>query len=172
MIVFLIEFSVMQSMLWVSCKSIKPLLLSVFLVALVITLCRFPIVLNVSHSLPQKIFVVDAGDLSLRTNDFVVFKASNLPNMPNGYKVIKKVMGVFGDKFKVQDNVLYKNGQQISKIYYTKAYWGKIQPIASITVPKDCFFMMGTAKTSFDSRYKDFGIVCKNLIIGRAYPYF
>lgn len=132
----------------------------------------FNFVVNYTHSLPQKIFIVKVGDKVLNRGDYVVFKSLGLPNTVNGVRVIKKVVGINGDEITVKDNSVYINNKYLTKIYSTSAVWGKIHPINNTKIPAGCFFLMGTAKTSFDSRYMEFGLICKKQIIGKAYPYF
>lgn len=148
------------------------ILLSVVLILGFLLLGRYNLVVNYTHSLPQKIFIVDKKDNDLHVGNYVAFRSYGLPNISNNHRILKVIKGVAGDQITVKDNYVLINNNPIAKIYYKMAFWGKINPIESTVIPKDCYFMSGIATTSFDSRYKEFGLICKKLIVGRAYPLF
>ena len=145
---------------------------TLFFIALYALFCRYNVLFNYTHSLPQKIFIVDVGNKNLKVGDYAAFHSEHLPNTLNGMKIIKIISGVQGDVVDVKDNEVFINNKYLTKIYTRKAIWGEITPIDKTVIPKDCYFMEGTARTSFDSRYKEFGLICKDQIIGKAFPYF
>jgi type IV secretory pathway protease TraF len=42
----------------------------------------------------------------------------------------------------------------------------------NMIIPADCYFVHGQQQPSFDSRYKEFGLICKQQIYGKTYPVF
>jgi signal peptidase I len=90
--------------------------------------------------------------------------------------LIKRVIGLAGDKVEIHDCVVSVNGSKISEPYLNKNDLARQDPIlrcgtpemASITVPDGDVFVMGDNRPeSFDSRR--FGPIAKSHIIGRAF---
>jgi signal peptidase I len=88
---------------------------------------------------------------------------------------IKRVIGCPGDKIKVENKILYRNGNPVDEKYVihndTSGFNVPDNPrdyVTEFTVPKDYYFVMGDNRdSSFDSRY--WGFVNKNLIKGEAW---
>ncbi|MBS4217593.1 signal peptidase I [Bacillus sp. FJAT-49711] len=111
--------------------------------------------------------------------DVIVF---NAPDANKHY--IKRVIGLPGDRIKVQDDILYVNGKEIKEPYLIENKKGS--PLNKITwdftlkeitgksnVPKGVYFVMGDNRLySKDSR--SFGFVSAESVIGevkfRFYP--
>lgn len=148
------------------------ILLSLIVILGFMVFGKYNLVINYTHSLPQTLFLVDVGDKELHLGSYVAFRAYNLPNISNNHRILKIVKGIEGDRITVKNNYVWINDSKIARINYQEAYWGTISPIKNMVIPKNCYFMYGIANTSFDSRYKEFGLVCKDLIIGKAYPLF
>lgn len=103
--------------------------------------------------------------------DIIVFEYPLEPSKD----FIKRVIGCPGDKIKITNKVLYRNGQPIDEKYVIhKDTGGVVIPdnprdyVDEFTVPKDYYFVMGDNRdSSFDSRY--WGFVKKDLIKGEAW---
>jgi conjugal transfer pilin signal peptidase TrbI len=147
-------------------------LLSFFIIISAIFFDHINIIFNYTHSLPQKIFIVDLRNHNLRIGDYVAFKAKSLPNARDNTRIIKRITGISKDIIQVKNYLVYRNHNPIAKINYHQAFWGEIHPINNIVIPQGCYFVQGISVTSFDSRYKEFGLVCQPQIIGKAYPLF
>lgn len=88
---------------------------------------------------------------------------------------IKRVVGCPGDKIKIENKILYRNGEAVDEKYVihndTSGFNVPANPrdyVEEFTVPKDYYFVMGDNRdSSFDSRY--WGFVNKNLIKGEAW---
>lgn len=106
--------------------------------------------------------------------DIVVFKAHIY--MENGEEkdLIKRVMGVPGDRISVSDGVVYRNGQALKEDYtYDGVTPGNLE---EITVSENCIFVMGDNRgNSLDSRDPSIGQVEMKDILGkvvlRLYPF-
>ncbi len=79
---------------------------------------------------------------------------------------IKRVIGVAGDRIRIDNGQLYVNGQPVEEDYVPSDYAdGRSYP--EITVPSNTFFVLGDHRTmSNDSR--DFGPVNERFIYGKA----
>ena len=94
--------------------------------------------------------------------DVIVFRYPRDPSK----SFIKRVIGVAGDKIRIEEGVVYVNGISMREEYVPPQYsdW-RSQP--EITVPEGSYFMMGDHRNmSNDSR--DFGPVAQNYVVGKA----
>lgn len=139
-----------------------------------ILLNYYRIVINFTHSLPEHLFLVKVNDKQLNVNDFVVAYSKGLPNMPDNVQLIKLVAGVPGSSVKRNGAGLYIDNKFCCYVNEQKTTWGIVHPITdkSLAIPNGCYFVRGTSDKSFDSRYKEFGLICKNQILGKAFSLF
>ncbi|MFA6227564.1 MAG: signal peptidase I [Patescibacteria group bacterium] len=98
--------------------------------------------------------------------DIVVFK---YPKDTKQY-FIKRVIGLPGDKVKIQDNAVYINGNKLEESYLL-AGTETVLPVrgyGEVTLAEDEYFLLGDNRgQSLDSRI--FGLVKKDLIVGRTW---
>lgn len=120
--------------------------------------------------LPWTFFlVVKDPQVLLHRGDLVVFKAQRVGHGFDGMKMVKFVAGIPGDSIKV------RNG----RLYVSNVYWDDLSLCDALkqprtvydrveVVPDQKFFVLGTAKRSYDSRY--WGYVDAKQIMGYAIP--
>lgn len=107
--------------------------------------------------------------ISVKRNDIVVIKyPANISE-----RIIKRVIGVAGDKVRISDNILYINGKTINEAYKNEHL---MKDFNEIIVPQDSVFVLGDNRNfSKDSRSSDIGFVKLNLLEGKAimrlYPF-
>ncbi|MFA5020471.1 MAG: signal peptidase I [Patescibacteria group bacterium] len=98
--------------------------------------------------------------------DIVVFK---YPKDPKQY-FIKRVIGLPGEKIKIQDNNIYVNGAKLNETYLPEAV-ETILPLrgyGDVALAADEYFLLGDNRNqSLDSRI--FGPVKRDLIVGRTW---
>lgn len=99
--------------------------------------------------------------------DVIIFKAPTNPDLD----YIKRVIGLPGDRVKVQNGYVYVNGLQLSEPYLKDKTFLSPSNIlkdgVEITVPPGFYFAMGDNRpNSSDSR--EFGPINGNSIVGRA----
>lgn len=145
---------------------------------------------NRSTSMPQKLWLTHVGDKRLQRNDYVVFRFHDfrMKNHNDFEYVVKQIDGVAGDTIIVKDcnannkHVLCRN--KASLIYFSLN--SRIYPVFDVlsgnhftpltynnlVIPKGCYFVHGQQYPSFDSRYKEVGLVCESQIYGKSYPVF
>lgn len=128
---------------------------------------------NRTHSMPQYLWISQNRNFKLNRNDLVVFYSnSNNKGLPINDKVAKQISGMPGDKIKLSNNWVYINNNKIVGINESFAFFGDIHPIESQIIPPKCYFLRGMAFDSYDSRYKEFGLVCESQIIGKSWAFF
>lgn len=87
-----------------------------------------------------------------------------------GDRIIKIVMGVPGDSIRISGTELWINGKHTDRLWLAKSLPGKTvgDYDVQIVLGEHQYFVMGTTKESFDSRY--WGPINREAIIGSALP--
>lgn len=102
-----------------------------------------------------------------RRGDIIAFYPSG---NPNANPTIKRVMGLPGDRLKVEDGYLYINGEEYKG---TPDYKGIDDPgvlASEITLGDDEYFVIGdNISASEDSRFTTIGYISKEDIIGSVW---
>jgi signal peptidase I len=147
----------------------RDLIISVAIAAFIIIFLYQPVKVEGTSMMPvltdqERIFVnkfvyhlepVDRGDI-------VVF---HYPADPSK-SYIKRVIGVAGDRVRIEDGVVYVNGQRIAEPYVPAEY-GDWRSYPQTVVPPHSYFVMGDHRNlSDDSR--DFGPVDERFVYGKA----
>lgn len=95
--------------------------------------------------------------------DVIVFYAPDSP----GTVMIKRVIGLPGEKIEIKDGKVYADGKETS-LSFIKAPMKK-EKNETFNVPKGAYFVMGDNRNeSFDSRYWEHPFVKKEKIIAKA----
>lgn len=102
-----------------------------------------------------------------KRNDIIVF-------LPNGNEkshfYVKRVIGVPGDTVRIDNGVIYVNGQAYKDEIETAAIEEAGLAAEEITLGSDEFFVLGDNRNnSEDSRYANIGNIKKEYIIGKAW---
>lgn len=124
--------------------------------------------------LDESVFVMRMRvDRPPEIGDYVVAKMPDSRmsvGAPAGARLIKKVVARAGDKIRIKDNNLYINGVFSDRLWLAKSIPGKTSEDfeAEYELAAHQYFLMGTTKESFDSRY--WGVVNLEAIRGYAYP--
>lgn len=94
--------------------------------------------------------------------DIVVF---HYPRDPNK-SYIKRVIGVAGDRVRIDDGRVFVNGRMLAEPYVPEEY-SDLRSYPEIRIPPHSYFLLGDHRTSSqDSR--DFGAVDQRYIYGKA----
>ena len=84
--------------------------------------------------------------------------------------LIKRVIGLPGDKIEYKDNVLYVNGEKIKEDFLNKNIKTENFSLASLgyqKIPKDMYLVLGdNREDSLDSR--EIGLIKKKDILGKV----
>ena len=98
----------------------------------------------------------------IERGDVVVF---HYPRDPEK-SYIKRVIGLPGDKIRIDHGLVYLNGRRLRETYVPDAYEDS-RSMAEMEVPDDCYFVMGDHR-SISSDSREFGPVDRSLIYGKA----
>jgi signal peptidase I len=109
-----------------------------------------------------------------RRGEVVVFRTDGIDSLPPGTFYIKRVAGEPGDRLRISEGKLFVNDKQVSLsnvvgeiVYNLPPGSERFPPKTDLTVPDDCYFVLGDNSTnSLDSRY--WGTLPRGNIIGRV----
>ena len=91
------------------------------------------------------------GDPALERGDIVTFQSEEL-----GKLLVKRVVGLPGDRISFRDGKVYINGTELDEPYLPRQGITSVRGSASFTVPEECYFMLGDNRGgSDDSRFWD-----------------
>ena len=143
---------------------------------------NYKLSINISDSLPFKIFLVDKRKSSIeniKNGDYIQFKNSNT-RYYGGKNITKKVLAVAGSVLQInqyqepieniQATIQFNDVTLKVKDHTTKGT--KVYTNIISEIPSQRYFVYGTHKDSFDSRYAEFGLIKEEEIIGVAVPLF
>ena len=147
--------------------------------------------INVTTSMPQKLWLTSIGNRDLQVGDYVVIKFHFINQAPSDYEyVVKQVGGIGGNRIMVKNinqdiASLSHSNKQINKsnLYvladktydvYDNLSGKKFEPLTKkdMVIPRGYYFLHGQQQPSFDSRYKAFGLISESQIYGKTYPIF
>lgn len=137
---------------------------------------RLPVLFNWTPSLPYKVALLHNGTSALHRGDFVVFafagEGSNQYPGLAGQPFFKIVRGLPGDTISVAGREVRINGQLVG-IAKTHAFDRQpLEPIAPGVIPPGRYYVQGLSPDSFDSRYRESGLVRIEQVIGVVDPLF
>lgn len=114
------------------------------------------------------------GDKTPQKGDVIIFKSKLTTDSGKPKMLIKRVIGLPGDKITIQDGKVWINGKEDSQSY---THDGETNgSVVNYTVPKNHYYCMGDNRlVSIDSRYASVGAIDKSKIVGkvvfRLYPF-
>lgn len=105
--------------------------------------------------------------------DIIVFESDLQQDDGSSKDLVKRVIGVSGDKVKIENSKVYVNGEELDEPYiHDEGTDGDIDTI----VPENSVFVLGdNREISLDSRYSSVGFINDSDILGkvfvRLYPF-
>lgn len=132
---------------------------------------HYLVIHNKSESLPSHWFVISKGQIPQKDQIFA-FKAKDNPAYKAGEIFIKIVGGAGGDEVKIKERNFYitnQFGDQFIGTAKTESLKGlSLEMLDAGIIPEHFFFAYTTHKDSYDSRYKEIGLINEKDIIGTA----
>lgn len=141
-------------------RRVKPWMIPVGLTLLIYLLLRFVFLIgyvptpSMEPTLPEESFIFGIRVFSeLKTGDIVVFEK-------DGVLLVKRIAGCPGDQI------------DLTKISYMATVPIPIFDQAEITVPENCYFLLGdNTENSWDSRYWDDPFISADAIVAKLIEY-
>ena len=105
--------------------------------------------------------------------DIIVFESDLQQEDGSNKDLVKRVIGVSGDRVKIENSKVYVNGEELTEPYiHDEVTEGDIDTV----VPEDSVFVLGDNRDiSLDSRYSEVGFIDNSDILGkvfiRLYPF-
>ncbi len=145
-------------------------IVGIFSVALIFNL-YFGFAVNLTNSLPYKLFVINKGGTPLVGN-YVSFTAPLESGLPADTIITKKVLAGSGDIVNIKNNDFYINNKWVAR---AKTLSLKGEPL--VLGPKGKlkqgqYYVSGQHPDSLDSRYQKMGWIYDEQIVAVAYPLF
>lgn len=105
--------------------------------------------------------------------DIIVFKSDLQQEDGSSKDLVKRVIGVSGDRVKIKNSKVYVNGEELVEPYINNE---ETEGDIDTVVPEKSVFVLGdNRKISLDSRYDDVGFIDDSDILGkvfiRLYPF-
>jgi conjugal transfer pilin signal peptidase TrbI len=137
---------------------------------------RLPLLFNWTPSLPYHVAWMQNGSAPLQRGDLVVFRFDGTAQIRyaglRGQPFFKRVCGVPGDVVTVQGRLVQVNGASVGVAKSHAFDRQPLAPIAPLVIPVGHYFVQGTDPDSFDSRYRDSGLVRAEQVLGVVVPLF
>lgn len=130
--------------------------------------CYYVIGINMTDSLPGKVYLITKGKLPESKDEYISFKAPG--NKVHEQPFIKLVGGIEGDIVTEEFRKFYINGKFIGYAKKHSKTGEKVELGFTGSIPKGCYFVYSNHKDSYDSKYKDIGLVCGADVIGAVHP--
>lgn len=108
-----------------------------------------------------------------KRGDIIVFESDLQQEDGSSKDLVKRVIGVSGDKVKIENSKVYVNGEELVEPYINdEVTEGDVDTV----VPKNSVFVLGdNREISLDSRYESVGFIDDSDILGkvfvRLYPF-
>ena len=127
--------------------------------------------INVTESLPARLFLIHRGELPGRGN-FVAFRWPGGGPYPAGATFVKVLAGVPGDVVTQVDGEYFINCYPVGKAKSVSRQGTALEPGPTGTLPGGSYYVRAPHPDSLDSRYAITGWVSHAQIIGRAHALF
>lgn len=108
------------------------------------------------------------------SGDIIVFHTDLKQANGEEKLLIKRIIGIPGDKISIQDGVVIRNGEAMSELYTLEGYTAT--NMDEVIIPEESLFVMGdNRQNSIDSRDSTVGMIPIERVLGKAvfrlYPF-
>jgi conjugal transfer pilin signal peptidase TrbI len=129
---------------------------------------RFSIGINLSESLPERVFLIDHRSEPKR-GDLVAFRWSAAQRLPRGTVLIKILAGMPGDEVTLEHGQIRLNGAPMGTVLTRDRQGAALEAGPTGRLPEDAHFVHAPHPRSLDSRYAQPGWVSRSQFLGRAH---
>ncbi len=171
-----------RGLMWIdrtgSRPAVKPFAIGFILTALILSTAAYAaspwyeLVVNRSDSLPGVLFILDKTETP-KKGDITVIDMPIDSRFYAGWRLIKKIRGVSGDRVTRLNHEVFVNGLPAG-LAKDKTSNGKyrLYPIAEGVIPNNKVFLSAPHGDSYDSRYASVGLRDTNELLGKMYRLF
>lgn len=136
-----------------------------------------PLLFNWTPSLPYKVAVVAYGNRqTLARGDYIIYAfdgtAQRIYPGLRAQPFFKQLRGIAGDRVTVIGRQVFVNNQSVGVAKAFTFDHHPLAPIADTVIPPGYYYVQGTSPDSFDSRYRESGLVRADQVIGKVIPLF
>jgi conjugal transfer pilin signal peptidase TrbI len=124
---------------------------------------------NETESLPDKFFIVERGMHPVERGELMAFRVGErVRHYPVGMIFVKRVVGVPGDEITWVGDVVYVAGKPVGKAKVQNRFGEALESIPVGAIPSGKYFVSTTHPDSYDSRYREVGLVDDSQVAGKA----
>lgn len=127
--------------------------------------------INATDSLPHTLFIIKKGVLPEAEDKYLVFKKRGNKRYGDS-SFIKLIGGRGGDLIKEEGGRYYINGNYVGTAKGFSKKNEAVEKTPSGIIPHGYYFVYTLHKDSYDSKYKEVGLIAASDVIGVAYPIF
>jgi conjugal transfer pilin signal peptidase TrbI len=138
---------------------------------------HLPLLFNWTPSIPYRVVLVQYGRRqTLQRGDFIVYAFDGpaqrtYPGL-RAQPFFKQIRGVPGDRVTAIDRQVFVNGLPVGLAKTATFDRRPLTPIAATIIPPGYYYVQGSHPDSFDSRYRESGLVRADQVIGKVLPLF
>ena len=124
---------------------------------------RWTLAVNLTESLPQKLFVIHKGPFKPQLGMLAAFPLPKRIADVHGYREgsvwVKRIAGLPGERITVNGRKVFVGGRPAGKAMMSATPVGPLDPAVEGTIPAGQVFLAGESGNSLDSRYRSFGLI-------------
>ena len=120
-----------------------------------------------TNSLPYR-YLLLIKNASAKKGDLIAIRHHPLSNMPN-IILTKRLVGLPGDTITLHGQIMKINEEWQGALHKENSQGYPLTPLDASAIPTGFVFVAGSHEGSLDSRYKEFGLVKNQHILGKVY---
>lgn len=128
----------------------------------------FMVAINVSKSLPERVFIIGKWDSQPRRGEYMQFAWNGADPYPAGLQFVKVIRGVPGDVVSWSGRKVYINGEFVAEAKTHSSTGKPLRPGPSGEIPPGHYFVFAPHPDSLDSRYENTGWIESSRFRGRV----
>ena len=141
--------------------------------ALAFLVAQHFLLFNFTKSLPYSAVWLDRASTPMR-GDLIVYRfdGRELMHLKKGQRFFKRIVGMPGDQVIVEGRRVLVNDVEVGIVKQYTLDGHRLEPLAPGAIPHGYYYVQGTHEMSFDSRYRESGLVRSSQIIGTVHVIF
>ena len=120
-----------------------------------------------TNSLPYR-YLLLIKNAAIKKGDLIAIQHHPLPDAPN-IILTKRLVGLPGDTITLQGQIMKINEEWQGALHKKNSQGYPLTPLDIRSIPAGFVFVAGSHSGSLDSRYREFGLVQNQHILGKVY---